>query len=258
MSLLATTCTRPKCYIHPIKVYFVDKSIGIREWLIYDNSIINKNGVILQSPEILIDSICKIKPSLKQLYDAKVRHYTIQKHTTLVINEFDKHFSSLNFGLDITSFRAFLALHDIGKPIAEREGCREEQHKYTVQILNEIWDELHTSLPLQVVTAFAKDDLLGLYFQNKINVTDAAIGIKGLSDYCNIKTRDFFSLYMCYYQSDIASYTEDAGGLRFLEHMFSYNQKGEKIFNNEDGMLQFSDINQILYDNLKNELWKLN
>jgi len=243
---------------HPIQVYFVDKSIGIRDWLIYDNSGINKKDVIHVLPEKLIDSICEIKPNLKQLYDAKVRHYTIKKHTTLVISEFDKHFSSINMKFDKASFRVFLALHDIGKPNAERDGCRKEQHKYTIQILAEIWDELRTSMPLQVATALAKEDLLGLYFQKRISAKDVATGIKGLSDYCNMNAQDFFSLYMCYYQSDIAAYTEDAGGLRFLEHMFSYNQKGEKIFNKEEGMLQFSDMNQTLYHNLKEEIWKLN
>lgn len=242
---------------HPIQVHFVDKSIGIRDWLIYDNSGINKINVLSESPKILIESICKVNPSLKQLYSTKVRHYTIQRHTTLVLNEFDKYFNSLDIEFDKKSFRVFLALHDIGKPIAEREGNRHEQHKYTVQILNDIWDKLQTTIPLRVVIALAKEDLLGLYYQNRLNINDTAIGINNLAEYCDMNILSFFKLYMLYYQCDIAAYTEDAGGFRFLDNMFSYNLNEEKTFNKAEGLLQFSDMHQNLYYNLKEEVWKL-
>ena len=40
---------------------------------------------------------------------------------------------------------------------------------------------------------------------------------------------DLLYYLMIYYQCDIASYTEDAGGIKFLEHLFTY-QNGAKVF----------------------------
>ena len=38
---------------------------------------------------------------------------------------------------------------------------------------------------------------------------------------------------MIYYQCDTASYTADAGGLKFLEHLFEYKD-GAKVFDEEN------------------------
>mgnify|MGYP000557032192 CR=1 FL=1 len=63
------------------------------------------------------------------------------------------------------------------------------------------------------------------------------------------------NLMMIYYQCDIASYTEDAGGIKFLEHLFEYNN-GKKIFDVDEGLLKMSPKYWEMYKRLKNEIEK--
>ena len=55
---------------------------------------------------------------------------------------------------------------------------------------------------------------------------------------------------MILYQCDVASYTKDAGGLKYLEHLFEYKD-GEKVFNEEDGLISMSPEFKERYDTLK-------
>ena len=66
---------------------------------------------------------------------------------------------------------------------------------------------------------------------------------------------DFFQLFMIYYQCDTAAYTEDAGGYKFLEHLFSY-ENGQKVFDEETGLLRFSHKYREMYNRLKDEILK--
>ena len=58
---------------------------------------------------------------------------------------------------------------------------------------------------------------------------------------------------MIYYQCDIASYTADAGGIKFLEHLFDY-QNGEKVFDEEEGLIKMSPKYWEMYRQLKSEI----
>lgn len=55
---------------------------------------------------------------------------------------------------------------------------------------------------------------------------------------------------MILYQCDIASYTKDAGGLKYMEHMFVYDD-GNKTFDNDNGIIAMSDEYMGKYINLK-------
>jgi hypothetical protein len=51
---------------------------------------------------------------------------------------------------------------------------------------------------------------------------------------------------MIYYQCDIAPYTKDVRGFRFLEHLFEY-EDGKKIFDKNEKLLKFSVKYQKMY-----------
>ena len=57
---------------------------------------------------------------------------------------------------------------------------------------------------------------------------------------------------MILYQCDIASYTKDAGGLKYLEHMFVYDN-GEKMFDDEYGILLMSPVYKERYEQLRKQ-----
>ena len=60
-----------------------------------------------------------------------------------------------------------------------------------------------------------------------------------------------------YYQCDVASYTSDAGGIPFLEHLFEY-QKDEKIYCPKKKLLMLSEVYTNRYDTLSNKILEYN
>jgi hypothetical protein len=243
----------------PIEVRFVDKSIGIRDWIIYTNSSKYINTLTWDSPFELIKYISNLEPEILELYKSKVRHYTIEKHTSLVLNQFEEYFINNDLGIDKNIFRTFLALHDIGKPLAESNGNRAKQHSFTVEIIKKVWSKLaFPSSSLSIAIALASEDVIGEYFQNKISLEIAIGNIVELANHSNLPLFVFFKLYIIYYQCDTGSYTKDAGGLKFLEHLFEYNGSGQKVFDASEGLLKFSSNYWAMYIHLKETLCKLN
>jgi len=197
------------------------------------------------------------KDDLKPLYDTQVRHYTIYNHTRLVCSEFEKYFSGVNMAISQGLFAAFLALHDIGKPIAYKNGDKSKQHQYTVEIIKKQVLDWGTycfnEIDKQILVLMASSDCIGEYFQNLISADEAAAEIKRLANNSILSIEQFFYLFMVYYQCDVASYTKDAGGLYFLEKMFSYNA-GKKVFDSKECLLLFSPKYQTMYYQLKSKL----
>jgi len=65
--------------------------------------------------------------------------YSIKRHTLMVMGQFEKYFSKSDLPASISKrlFRAFLALHDIGKPDPiKKTGDRRNQHLYTIEIMS--------------------------------------------------------------------------------------------------------------------------
>ena len=58
---------------------------------------------------------------------------------------------------------------------------------------------------------------------------------------------------MIYYQCDIAAYTADEGGIKFLENLFEY-KNGKKVFDEEQALLKMSSKFWEMYKQLKNEI----
>jgi hypothetical protein len=190
-------------------------------------------------PQKLLNEL-KTSLGLNAIYEQKVRHYILEKHTLLVINEFEKYFSKTELPTSINLFRLMLALHDIGKPKAFNEGNKSNQYQYTVDIINSI----RNALPFQanevdLIIALVSSDVLGLYMQGLISVENAKQQIIKLAQQTNLSVSAFYKLMTIYYQCDIGSYTADVGGLAYLEHIFEY-QNGNKVFDTHKQRLNFS------------------
>lgn len=204
----------------------------------------------------LLNYIFSLDTKFKQQYNIKIRHYTLYNHTLLVLNEFDKYFGNINLNgiISQSNFKKFLAIHDIGKPIAFVKSSKEDQYIYSVKIFDELKSNLELNeSEINLFYSLLEGDPLGLYFQNKLNIHESEYLFKKLSIKHNIFIKDLFYLYTVYYQVDSGSYTADAGGKYFLEKIFKYNN-GEKVFNSEKGRLVFANYYEQKYNTLKSKI----
>ena len=79
--------------------------------------------------------------------------------------------------------------------------------------------------------------------------------IKKDAEELQIDASCLLQLKMVLYQCDIASYTKDAGGLKYLEHMFVY-ENNEKSFDEENGLLTMSAVYWNRYEQLKSAIYE--
>lgn len=203
----------------------------------------------------LIDYLSKLDPRIKIAFSCKVRHYIISQHCSIVATVYiNSNLYVSFFALDEVLFIVFLILHDIGKPVAFQKGNKGDQYKYTQEIIKSIWDKLpFDEDELKIVLTLLEGDTLGEYFQGKLSTENSVSTIINLSTECGLSSKEFFKIYMIYYQCDTASYTADAGGLKFLEHLFEYRD-GEKVFDEEEGLIRFSTKYWEMYIKLKKEI----
>ena len=209
----------------------------------------------------LIKILCKCE-ELESYYNKRIRHYSLNTHTVLVINQYCSYFQSSNELIKSISsfcddkwFLLFLALHDIGKPKAFEEGNKDNQYFHSQLILKKFWSKLPATSDKDLLIALSllNSDCIGEYFQAKLPLHETQKRILELADSCNMNVFKFFKIYMIYYQCDIASYTADAGGIKFLEQLFEY-EKGKKIFDKEEGLLKMSPKYWEMYKKLKSEI----
>ncbi|SFF64077.1 HD domain-containing protein [Thermoflexibacter ruber] len=190
-------------------------------------------------PQKLLNEL-KTSLNLSSIYEQKVRHYTLEKHTLLVMNGFEKYFSTTELPISKNLFRLMLALHDIGKPKAFNEGNKNNQYQYTVEMINSIRNNLpFQASEIDLIIVLVGTDVLGLYMQNLISIENAKQQIIKLAQQTNLPVSAFYKLMTVYYQCDIGSYTADAGGFAYLEHIFEY-QNGSKVFDFNKQRLNFS------------------
>ena len=257
-----------ECGDTEFEVYYVNMSPRARSprWLVYqyspnkaetkntDSTVIeNFLGISLDddySPEEMITALELIMPKLEELYNTRVRHYVVKKHTLLVCEQFEKYvFEFDNKCMNIDLMRLVLAVHDIGKAID-----RSTQHEHTLSLVRELWENTpFTEYELNLVEVLLKDDHIGSYFQNKYDLSDLKEEIVAAATELKMSPSTLLQYKMILYQCDIASYTKDAGGLKYLEHMFVY-EDGEKEFDENNGIIAMSEEYADRYVNLKKSI----
>ncbi|GGW61418.1 PIN domain-containing protein [Winogradskyella epiphytica] len=200
--------------------------------------------------EIRLNNICNKVPAFKLLYNARVRHYIIKEHTLNVYNQFQLYFIEKFPESKIEEFITFLLLHDIGKSISYKNGNRYNQYHDSFNEIQKHKSELNISDDnLVFYNALLRTSSIGRYMENKIPLEDIFSLIVEESKKTKIQLRDFFYLLSVYYQCDVASYTKDAGGLPYLEHLFEY-ENGLKSYCSKTNLLVFSAIFQERYNRL--------
>lgn len=191
----------------------------------------------LNSPFAVISKIESVNTSFKVLYDKQIRHYKLREHTYLVLSEFFKYFNAFPLPLEEKKGRAWfkylLALHDIGKAISSGGDIIEDKYIYTKELVNQIASSLNIENELELILALLEFDSLGEYFRGKANLNSTVRTIEQQSSKAKVNLEDYFRLKFIYYQCDLASYTEDAGGIKFLEYLFEYDGGNKKINSNE-------------------------
>jgi len=214
----------------------------------------HSKDLVFNNPRLLLNDLMNLSHELKEPFLQKVRHYLLKEHTLLVLNAFEKYFGDRDLPIDRNLFRTFLALHDIGKPTTNSQGNKSNQYQYTQSIIKNIWHLLPFSTEdLNIALALAESDFIGEYMQRKIPLASVLSTLSSLASTCAIELKDLGLLYMIYYQSDIAAYTEDDGGIRFLEPLFHY-QDGIKVIDSDTGFIQLSSIHWSLFLDLHKSL----
>ena len=203
-----------------------------------------------------INNICTKVPAFTELYDARVRHYIIKEHILNVFNQFEIYFSKYFVKNKLEEFRLFLLLHDIGKSLAYKHGNRKNQHIDTISEIQKYKTELGISdESLILYEALLNASSIGKYMENKVSLDDIYEIITTQSRNSKLPINNFFYLLSVYYQCDVASYTRDAGGIAYLEHLFEY-QNGVKVYCEKTNLLKFKNQSLERYSQLHSKIYQ--
>ena len=171
--------------------------------------------------------------------------YTIESHTLMVMTQFEKYFAGKPLPLDFNedAFLKIVLVHDFGKARAVAEGDKNKQHEYNIQLCPEILKNQGLSeKEINIAKALLSSDALGQYIgsREQMNIHNAALRIKEMSETAGLTIHDFLELLIVYYQCDAGAYTEDATiegivkGEKSIDHLF--------IFDPENGQVRFSPM----------------
>lgn len=215
---------------------------------------------ILQSPDYIPQNLIEfLKRDLKKEFmaDAAVwEGYTIEEHTTMALNQFEKYFShsSLPGEFSVDTFRMILALHDIGVSAAVIEGTkrgldkREAKKvgapKYTAEFMESVMGRLsYDRKEINVAKALVSDNPIGNYL---VSGNFQIASIKRMANESGMKMIDFFELLLIFYMVDAGSYTEDAGGQKALDYLFIFDTYQQKMTFSRDTLIKINKLRKAL------------
>jgi hypothetical protein len=103
------------------------------------------------------------------------------------------------------------------------------QHKYTVQIVDDVLSQLeYSENEIKLVRSLISTDALGDYIRYG-DLEKNTQRIKGLAFYTGKNPMDFLELLTIFYKVDAGSYTKDAGGKESLDYLFEFNKENHKV-----------------------------
>lgn len=175
-------------------------------------------------PDVI--EIYKKDPELAALFesDAGVREgYTVEGHTRTVLSNWRKQVTPGNvkeIGSRAGSERMqelmehVVALHDIGKPIAIKEGDKSKQHSKTLPILEKnLKAQGFSQKEVAIARTLVGNDVIGQLIQGKISAAAAANSLAKLSEQAGLSEADYFTLQASLYKADASSYPSLAGSI---------------------------------------------
>lgn len=161
--------------------------------------------------------------------------YSLRQHTSMVLGQYQKYFQDKTLPhLDHPFFETVLALHDIGKPLAIAAGDKHLQHEYTVPMMRTVLEQLDfPAEQREIALAVIHGDTIGHYLRDAQPDMERYIAeLEERAASSGLATDEFLQLCEIFFQIDAGSYTEDAGGLKSLDALFSFHP--------EDGYMTFS------------------
>ncbi len=200
-----------------------------------NESIINELNLLLRRDFCSEDLIIILEQLYPDTYEKSVgvwEKYTLKQHTLMVMGQFEKYFSCKDLPLDFNReiFRLFLALHDIGKPMAISKEGKHLQHKYTQEYISKLFKELGIdSKHFNLVMSLVSSDPIGGYLTEKLDEEKTKEVVRQMAECAGVNARDFFKLLCIYYKVDAGSYTENAGGLKSLDHLFVFDEDNREL-----------------------------
>ena len=193
--------------------------------------------------------------------NSKKRAYSLEDHTKMVCNMFEKWFAHLYTytSFEISSFRLMLCVHDIGKPSSLINNDKYNQYLYTIRLI-----DMHRNIyPLpdgeyKTLISIISDDPIGLYIRDKIDISTAVKKISKMLTISSSNFQEFWHLLIMYYQVDAGAYTSlgyigsPTGFIEKpkLEKVFKRNQNGNFVYHKNGHRLLFSDDIEIKIEDL--------
>ena len=153
--------------------------------------------------------------------------YTIGRHTTMVLRQFEKYFANYELPRDVNKnhFRLFLALHDIGKPIAIAQEGKKHQHNYTWKIMHRFYTQIEIEPSfIDISKALLYDDPIGAYLRDRRSKQETEKLIRMRAHATVLECSDYFHMLQIYYKVDAGSYTVNAGGKPSLDALFEFDE----------------------------------
>lgn len=186
------------------------------------------------SPEALVEILDGQFSQLYRRDGGNWEGYTIGQHTVMVLHQFNRYYSFQPLPMAVSDqlFRLFLALHDIGKPIAIAidSAGKSGQHRYTWELMSGFYRHLKIDGEfIDISHALLHGDLLGAYLRNRCSQTETETLIRQQAAGTVLSADEYFELLQVYYKVDAGSYTEDAGGKRSLDALFDFDHQTPQL-----------------------------
>ena len=157
--------------------------------------------------------------------------YTLYEHTFMVLSQFEKYYCDKilpgKFNKDV--FRLFLALHDIGKPIAVYVGDLKLQHQYSSEYITILFEFLQISLDETRALMSILNFDLGDYLRGRVSIEQTRESLIQLALNASMSLNESFELIVLYFKVDAGSYTENAGGIYSLDNLFVFDEESLQI-----------------------------
>lgn len=191
--------------------------------------------------EDLLDAL-KAHPVLKSCYARPLGgrdNHSLEEHTLKVISCFEDNFQDrAKILFDPQHFKLLLAFHDLGKPQAMAEEDPDKQHEYTLQIIDQVSDELNLpKLLLQKIIAVIDADPIGKYLNSKHNlpIESSLSEIQKMAADMSVAVATLWPTLLVYYQCDAAGYES------LRRKVFLTNQEGVAIYFDDAQGFKFKD-----------------
>lgn len=171
-------------------------------------------------------------PFYADLYSADAgvwEGYTIKEHTLMVFDNFEEQFLIYKqlysydqlYSFDYWVFlKLLLVLHDIGKPIAIKNGNKKDQHTHTVRIIEQLMTKLEfTKHEISLAKSLLGHDAIGEMIKGLCSLDEALEKLHLVTKQAGIDLAYQFPLQAFYYSMDAAAYP----GLRKRIFKMSHN-----------------------------------